>query len=139
MCFPARTHFRSGFTADHLQKKWPIGVDDGLILLFYIIHVQQFVCPVFKYAAVQFLHERIFFRTAYETHSVVSVQGLGALSSLTGFCERLACAGYAAAGTCHYLHHVVADLALFYAVDEFIGVFQAADYGDLYLLAVRCV
>ena len=77
-----------------------------------------------------------FFRAAYETHSVVSVQGLGALSSLTGFCERLACAGYAAAGTCHYLHHVVADLALFYAVDEFIGVFQAADYGDFYLLAV---
>ena len=31
---------------------------------------------------------------------------------------------------------MVADLALFYAVDEFIGVFQAADYGDFYLLAV---
>lgn len=61
MYFPARTHFCSGFTADHLQKKWPIVVDDGLILLFYIIHVQQFVCPVFKYAAVQFLHEGIFF------------------------------------------------------------------------------
>lgn len=61
MYFPARTHFCSGFTADHLQKKWPIVVDDGLILLFYIIHVQQFVCPVFKYAAVQFIHEGIFF------------------------------------------------------------------------------